>query len=180
MIYRAAPRLFWLITAGVAAMMDAIISYRPITDDHGEALFTGLSGEQLALSLPAHPPVASCWATQREINYVQSARRSANSWSVSAIPLLPVISVRCLQYLKLCQIGLVTISLPSRPAPRGAGIQSLIVSVCVCRRERERERKRLRFGDVLSASIIQHVSATVAHVRLPGGECGEGAREEDG
>lgn len=33
----------------------------------------------------------------------------------------------------------------------------------------EKEKERLRFGDVLSASIIQHVSATVAHVRLPRG-----------
>lgn len=40
---------------------------------------------------------------------------------------------------------------------------------CLFVGEKERERKRLRFGDVLSASIIQRVSATVAHVRLPGG-----------
>lgn len=92
-----------------------------------------------SLSLPAHPPVASCWATQREINYVQSARRFANSWSVSAIPLLSVISVRCLQYLKLCQIGLVTISLPSHPAPEGLGYSHWLWA-CVFVGEKERER----------------------------------------
>lgn len=77
-------------------------------------------------------------------------------------------------------IGHYLASLPPRP-PRGWDTVTDCERVhgCVFVGEKERERKRLRFGDVLSASIIQHVSATVAHVRLPGGG-GEGAREEDG
>lgn len=73
----------------------------------------------------------------------------------------PLLTLWCLWSLKPCQIEFVIISF----SPWGQGY-----SYCLC------VRVRVGLRDVLSASIIQEVSASAAHVMLLGGWAGDGAR----
>lgn len=191
------PCLFVVIIVAVTEMMDAVIALCMETahaDDHAKSiqitcgyilcsvgspinsvmrriLFTS---RPILLGSPVKVASLRPWVSLCEINQGQAVSlfHTSNSppfdqcqhLSPPPAPLSlfsPLLTLWCLWSLKPCQIEFVIISF----SPWGQGY-----SYCLC------VRVRVGLRDVLSASIIQEVSASAAHVMLLGGWAGDGAR----